>query len=419
MLVDTGANYSILSRNLVHRLQLAESRITPLQNVKIITATGESSPCIGQINLSIAIGKLVLMQQFIIADIQNEGLLGLDFLSENESVICLDPPSLEMNGLLIPLNKRNDINRDNLRCCRIAIQETVVVPPETEVIVNGKLIDQISSDSSCGIVESSLAILEKKGILVAKALVSPAQSVVPLRIANFGFEPCTIFKNSVVANLDLVDPSCTEFVENDEKMKNSLQKCALPDYMDPVVAKCSTHLNESQVEQVKNLILDYLDIFSKGSNDIGCTNLATHEINTGTAAPVKQHPRRLPFAKREIAEAEIKKMVDQDIIEPACSPWNSNVVLVTRPGKDPWFCLDYRGLNEVTIKDSHALPRIDETLDALNGSQWFSTLDLKSGYWQVPIEEKARYKTAFSILGGGMWQFKVMPFGLTNAPATF
>lgn len=128
MLVDTGANYSILSRNLVHKLQLAESRITPLKNVKIITATGESSPCIGQINLSIAIGKLVLMQQFIIADIQNEGLLGLDFLSENESVICLDPPSLEMNGLLIPLNKRNDINRDNLRCCRIAIQETVVVP---------------------------------------------------------------------------------------------------------------------------------------------------------------------------------------------------------------------------------------------------------------------------------------------------
>jgi hypothetical protein len=73
-----------------------------------------------------------------------------------------------------------------------------------------------------------------------------------------------------------------------------------------------------------------------------------------------------------------------------------------------------RGLNEDTVKDSHALPRIDETLDALNGSQWFSTLDLKSGYWQVPIVEKDKCKTAFSILGGGMWQFKVMPFGLTN-----
>lgn len=77
-------------------------------------------------------------------------------------------------------------------------------------------------------------------------------------------------------------------------------------------------------------------------------------------------------------------------------------------------------MNEVTIKDdSHAFPRIDETLDALNGLQWLSTLDLKSGYWQVPIAEKDRCKTAFSILGGGLWQFKVMTFGLKNAPAPF
>lgn len=167
------------------------------------------------------------------------------------------------------------------------------------------------------------------------------------------------------------------------------------------------------------MLLEYLDIFSKGSNDIGCTDLATHEINTGSAVPEKQPPRRLTFAKREVAEAEIKKMLKQDIIEPVNSPWNSNIVLVTRPVNEPRFCLDYRGLNEVTIKDSHALPRIDKTLDALNGLQWFSTLDLKSGYWQVPIAEKDWCKTAFSILGGGLWQVKVMPFGLKNPPATF
>lgn len=154
------------------------------------------------------------------------------------------------------------------------------------------------------------------------------------------------------------------------------------------------------------MLLEYLDIFSKGSNDIGCTDLATHEINTGSAVPEKQPPRRLTFAKREVAEAEIKKMLKQDIIEPVNSPWNSNIVLVTRPGNEPRFCLDFRGLNEVTIKDSHALPRIDETLDALNGLQWFSTLDLKSGYWQVPIAEKDWCKTAFSILGGACGKSK-------------
>ncbi|GBM11574.1 Retrovirus-related Pol polyprotein from transposon 297 [Araneus ventricosus] len=82
------------------------------------------------------------------------------------------------------------------------------------------------------------------------------------------------------------------------------------------------------------------------------------------------------------------------------------------------FCVDYRKLNEITKKDSYPLPRIDDTLDALNGSQWFTTLDFKSGYWQVDIRPEDRGKTAFTT-GQGLWQFKVMPFGLCNAPATF
>lgn len=262
--------------------------------------------------------------------------------------------------------------------------------------------------------------IDKTGVLVAKSLISSDCTQVPLRIANFSSEPCTIYKNTVVATCEPVDLVNIDHVEpNGSKTKDeSLDKTSeLPDYMAPVLEKCQKQLNESQMEEIKTMLLEYLDIFSKGPNDIGCTDLATHEINTGSAVPVKQPPRRLPFAKREVAEAEIKKMLEQVIIEPANSPWNSNIVLVTRPGKEPRFCLDYRRLNEVTVKDSHALPRIDETLDALNGLQWFSTLDLKSGYWQVPIAQKDRCKTAFSILGGGLWQ--VMPFGLTNAPATF
>ena len=78
-------------------------------------------------------------------------------------------------------------------------------------------------------------------------------------------------------------------------------------------------------------------------------------------------------------------------------------------------CVDYRKLNDVTKKDFYPLPRVDDTLDRLAGRQWFSTLDLKSGYWQVP---KDKEKTAF-MTGNGLWQFKVMPFGLCNNPVTF
>ena len=82
------------------------------------------------------------------------------------------------------------------------------------------------------------------------------------------------------------------------------------------------------------------------------------------------------------------------------------------------FCVDYRKINEVTRKDSYALPRIDDTLDSLSGTEYFTTLDLKSGYWQVEVDEDSRQYTAF-VTYGGLYQFKVIPFGLCNAPSTF
>ena len=93
-------------------------------------------------------------------------------------------------------------------------------------------------------------------------------------------------------------------------------------------------------------------------------------------------------------------------------------MLVTKKDGGTRLCVDYRRLNDATVKDTYPLPRIDDTLDMLAGKQWFSTLDLASGYWQVSLSQEARVKTAFTT-HSGLFQFKVMPFGLCNAPATF
>ena len=111
-------------------------------------------------------------------------------------------------------------------------------------------------------------------------------------------------------------------------------------------------------------------------------------------------------------------MLNNDIISPSVSPWATPVLLVKKSDGTMRFSIDYRNLNDVTRKDSHPLPQIAESLDALGGAQYFSTLDLHSGYWQIEMDEDCKEKTAF-ITHNGLYQFNVLPFGLCNSPATF
>ena len=127
--------------------------------------------------------------------------------------------------------------------------------------------------------------------------------------------------------------------------------------------------------------------------------------------------RRLPPPRRRVVQELLNDILDKDIIQPSSSPWASPIVLVKKDSSFR-FCVDYRKLNEVTHKDAYPLPRIDDTLNTPAGSQWFSTLGLLSGYWQVKVADKDRPKTAFCTTEG-LFEFKVMPFGLCNAPATF
>ena len=118
-------------------------------------------------------------------------------------------------------------------------------------------------------------------------------------------------------------------------------------------------------------------------------------------------------------DEELEKMISQGIVEPSDSLWSAPICLVKKKDGTCHFCVDFRRLNFVTIKDTYPLPRIDDTLDALSGSLWFSTLNLSSGYWQIKLSDRSKKKSAFVTPHHGLFHFKVMPFGLTNAPATF
>ena len=111
-------------------------------------------------------------------------------------------------------------------------------------------------------------------------------------------------------------------------------------------------------------------------------------------------------------------MLQYNIIQESESPWCSPVVLVRKKNGKIRFCVDYRKLNQVTRRDSFPMPRIDDTLDWLEKARWFTTLDLTAGYWQIPMDDRDKEKTAFRTRKG-LFEFNTMPFGLVNAPATF
>ncbi|GFU83031.1 hypothetical protein TNCV_65021 [Trichonephila clavipes] len=143
---------------------------------------------------------------------------------------------------------------------------------------------------------------------------------------------------------------------------------------------------------IASTLVDLSRKLSRNSSDIGHTTVTQHRIDTADHPPIKQHPRRLPFAKQEEVGTLLREMQENDIIEPSSSPWASPIVLVRKKDGSTRFCVDYRKLNDVTKKDSYPLPRIDDTLDTLSGHKWFSTLDLKSGYWQVEVHPEDREK---------------------------
>ena len=160
-------------------------------------------------------------------------------------------------------------------------------------------------------------------------------------------------------------------------------------------------------------------VFSKGDMDIGHTNLVEHHIKLDKEEPFKDPHRRIPPGLISEVREHLQEMLDAGVIRNSESPFSSNVVIVRKKDGTIRLCVDFRKLNNRTIKDAYAIPRIEDSLHLLAGSKYFSKLDLRSGYWQVEVSEPDKPKTTFKVGTLGFFEFNRMPFGLTNAPATF
>jgi transposase InsO family protein len=185
----------------------------------------------------------------------------------------------------------------------------------------------------------------------------------------------------------------------------------------------AVHIRETQQKGdpwpgLKAVIKKYNDVFADELPGLPPHRKFDHSIDTESAKPIHKNPYRMSPLELTELKKQLTELLEKKLIRPSASPWGSPVLFVRKKEGTLRMCIDFRALNNVTVKNRYPLPRIDECFDHLSEAKVFSKLDLKSGYWQIRISEKDIPKTAFNTRYG-QYEFIVMPFGLCNAPATF
>ena len=414
-IIDTGSSTTILSHKIFSSITSDQSlELSPCHD-QITVADGRPLTCKGYCDIQINFGSKIINHRTLIADIEPDGLIGLDFLHTHDACINIRDSLLVFDDISVSLRSEYVA----MKSCFVRLKETVTVPANTEAILIGSVRARGESPP-CGIIEPTSKFAEKHQILVAKTLVDPRNAYVPLRVMNITSEDKILYKGTHMGImqpvLEIVKGSGVELEGDKGYICNS--DIQLPRHLEDLYKSSSTNLSLNESNKVKQLLIKHQDVFSTGSTDLGRTDIIRHKIDTNDAKPVRLPPRRIPIHLQAEVDAEINKMIESKVIRPSKSPWASCIVNVRKPDGSLRVCQDYRRLNALTVKDSYPLPRIDMSLDRLAGSRWFSTLDLASGFYQVEVDPDDIPKTAFSTRRG-LFEFVTMPFGLCNAPATF
>ena len=207
---------------------------------------------------------------------------------------------------------------------------------------------------------------------------------------------------------DSQTPNSFDLDENDDWECRGI----VPDYR-------NTPVFESPVvaPDFQEVLDEYRDLFF---SVLGVASVEEFQIRTGDAGAIRTPPRMVPQAYQQEVHLQIEEMLRKNIIKVSSSSWISPPVMVYKKDGTIRFCIDYRALNRVTQKDAYPLPLPDQVQDKLFGMKYFTKLDLNSGYWQIPVRESDKEKTAFSPGPGmGLFEFNVLPFGLTCGPSAF
>ena len=427
--LDTGAGPNLVRESLLpddwHRYA-QRTRETP----RIRDANNRRLKVEGNIPLIIDMGCHRLRASFLVCrDLAVPAILGCEFIQrfveailpqENKVVLkyggavaiqsrkrptlALVKASARKEGHPCPWKKR-----ESARAGRIRLTEPAVIPPYSESVIHVRC-------AKTGIlrVDPAERLMRKLKVSVPHGVIdAPSRANFVMKIANFSEKSVRLRKGVIVGMADgrpeyVICPLLTEGRTETDSLT--------PDQESWISEVNLDHLEERLRKKVLTLLRNYASVCD---GSLGTIKGTSHRIEIVPGAkPIYQQPYRCGIERRKAEEAEVQRMLQAKVITPSNAEWASPVILVPKPDGSLRFCVDYRKLNSITIRDSYPMPRMDECIDSLGSATVFSTLDCNSGYWQLPVAEQDQDKTTFTC-HAGTYKFLRLPFGLRNAPATF
>ena len=447
--VDSGAEITVLSSHFYASIPPVERPSLQMTTLLLVVADqGRELKSEGASVVRIKLHNLTFDWPMHVAPITDDLLLGSDVLDAQDIVVSSHRGLLIQDTWISCETIRRPIH---IQHCHVRTPGPLVVQPQHELVISVPWEVQRK--------ESKLVVLEplvedSRGLLIARSLVDPQGGCIPVRMANLSTEPKRLQKGHPLGELHGIQDEIVSFDQKPMRVRGvgCCSKMAIPDddsasslsieeandrTADAETSKVQLPDPETEAQdlpeylgalyittaqgirqQLRVMLCHRKGAFAQHKLDLGRFSSIPHEINTACAAPVRARVRPKPRGFEDEEQKCLEEQLEAGVIRPSSSTWAAPTVLVRKTDGSLSWCIDYRKLNDRSVKEAYPLPKISMCLDSLSGARYFLTLDLQSGYWQIEMAEKDIPKTAF-ITNYGLFEYTKMPFELCSAPSTF
>ena len=454
-LLDSGSQVTVISESF-YRTHLAHLPLNSLQTeLQITGAGGQNVPFLGYIHVTvmlpedtIGVTDSVRTMAVICPDTQYSSnvpvIIGTNTFrlfamrcekvaGEHFATTLPVRSEIAFSYLNLPKNAEGRLGSVKLR------GRTVTIPAGGSREVKGCSNATIPTTRSFVLVQEP--VLEKlpEGVNVVSGRIPSSNTRrTKVTLCNFTDHDVVLRKNQVIADLFLI---CSEYAIDNVVSTLSMVGCEV-DTECPLDSSGFPHSQSPSrddeatqsfkfgpstppewQQHFSERLQNFRDVFIKSEFDVGELKISEmadgfHDIELQPGAPVRERPRPLPPLEFEEVRQHIQELLDAKIITPSTSPFASPIVLVRKKSGALRMCVDYRKVNARTVRDSYAIPKIEDLFLTLSGSQYYTSVDLSKAYYQVPLTERAKKISAFTT-PFGLYQFERLSFGLVNAPMTF